>query len=207
MTWIQTISGRKFSLTDPDPAAVDFNEDVAPALAKIARFCGHTRGLYSVAQHCVVGADVLAHDMKFSLLLSRRLAALFLLHDAHEAYMGDLTTPVVAALDHIRCPYSPHGFFKQVVNDLKHRLDAAIHQAAGVDLPTADESRIIKTWDTRMMIAERNALMRAPPEEWGASVEVEPAPVNKSALWPWEEEDSACAWLDAFNEYVGRAPW
>jgi hypothetical protein len=206
---MQTLSGRKFSLTGPDPAAVDFAADVAPALAKIARFCGHTRGLYSVAQHCVVGADAMYAEhgghAHLELTTPSRLAALFLLHDAHEAYMGDITTPVVAALDHIRCPYSPHGFFKQVVNDLKHRLDAAIHQAAGVDLPTADESRIIRDWDTRMMIAERNALMGKPPEDWGASVEVEPSPVDKSALWPWEEEGSVCAWLDAFNEYVGRA--
>jgi hypothetical protein len=206
---MQTLSGRKFSLTDPDPAAVDFTTDVAPALAKIARFCGHTKGLYSVAQHCVVGADALYVEHGGNTLLApttpRRLAALFLLHDAHEAYMGDVTTPVVAALDHIRCPYSTHGFIKQVVNDLKHRLDLAIHQAAGVDLPTADESRIIKDWDARMMIAERNALMSKPPEDWWSG-EVEPAPAAWGrVLKAWWADGAEYAWLDAFEEYVETA--
>lgn len=216
---MQTIKGRRFSLVDPDPSQVDF-EEVAESLGKLARFNGHTAGYpgYSVAQHCVLGAEELAHDMGHPLnepyMQPKRMAALFLLHDAHEAYCGDITTPVVAALDHIRWPDGPeskfglkHGLVKQLVADLKYRLDVAIHAAAGVDLPTPAERAVLHNWDQRMMAAERLAFMVGEPEPW-PGMSVEPAPVfpededSRFSDCLWEPEVAAREWLWAFEQYV-----
>ena len=94
MTWLQTGSNRAFDLLKPDPAQVDFDIDIAEALARIPRYTGHVRpGPYSVAQHCIVGADIVFRDTH-----DREAAAAFLLHDAHEAYIGDIATPVAQAL-------------------------------------------------------------------------------------------------------------
>lgn len=219
MTWMQTIKGRRFSLVDPDPRQVDF-EEVAEALGKLARFNGHTVGYpgYSVAQHCVLGAEGLCEEHALSPTpigherTSRRLAALFLLHDAHEAYTGDITTPVVAALDHIRWPDGPRGnsgFVKQLVDELKLGLDLAIYEAAGIDPPSHTERAIIKNWDARMMAAERLAFMAGEPEPW-PGMSVEPAPVDwggeehngKWNLRIWSCETAAREWLWAFDQYV-----
>jgi 5'-deoxynucleotidase YfbR-like HD superfamily hydrolase len=81
--WIQTASGRAFSLTEPAPADVDL-QDIASALSKIARFGGHTRRPYSVAQHCCLVASIVPAEFRLHALL----------HDAAEAYVGDIVTPL-----------------------------------------------------------------------------------------------------------------
>ena len=157
MAWMQTNTGKKFDLTSPNPRLVDFEHDVAPALGKLARFVGQTDcdlG-YSVAQHCVLGAETL-HDLTGS----NRLASLFLLHDAHEAYIGDISQPFVAFMNE----QYPKYFFGGKLGDLKAALDAAIHTAAGVPPPDYDEMLTIKYHDVSMMNAERLALL--PRMEW-----------------------------------------
>lgn len=223
MTWMQTIKGQRFSMVNPDPSQVDF-EEVAESLGKLARFNGHTAGYpgYSVAQHCVLGAEGVegwttgeAHAEQWpgqeAIEYGRRYAALFLLHDAHEAYTGDITTPVVQALDHIRWPDGPpgnSGLVKQLVDELKLGLDLAIYEAAGIDPPSHTERAIIKNWDARMMAAERLAFMAGEPEPW-PGMSVEPAPVDWSNgcihADLWHPETAAREWLWAFEQYVRRA--
>jgi 5'-deoxynucleotidase YfbR-like HD superfamily hydrolase len=85
--FVPTRSGKRVDLRNPDPASIDI-EDIAVALSRIPRFNGHTRHFYSysVAQHSVIVADMLDWDRE------TRLRGL--LHDAHEAYIGDIVTPV-----------------------------------------------------------------------------------------------------------------
>ena len=89
MTWIQTYTGRKAHPFNLAPDEIDI-EDIARSLSRIVRFNGHTAGPwgYSVAQHSVlVSLAVPAADALWGLL-----------HDAHEAYMGDVTSPLKSAL-------------------------------------------------------------------------------------------------------------
>lgn len=86
--YITTYSGHQFSPLAPDMEAIDL-KDIAHALARIGRANGHFSEFYSVGQHCLDCArEALARGC------SARQALLCLLHDASEAYMSDITSPV-----------------------------------------------------------------------------------------------------------------
>lgn len=87
MTWILTYSGIEFNLIDPTAEMVNL-DDIAVSLSNIKRFNGHTNVNCSVALHSVI----LSHAVP------KYLAKTALLHDAHEAYIGDITTPVKTIL-------------------------------------------------------------------------------------------------------------
>lgn len=59
--------------------------DIAHALSNICRFNGHCKKFYSVAEHCVRASNL---TYAYSSLLH------ILLHDASEAYLGDVVTPL-----------------------------------------------------------------------------------------------------------------
>lgn len=83
-----SVSGRVFHPFDLRPEEVDV-EDIAHALSNVCRWGGHVKEFYSVAQHSVHVAETLAlwgHGPYIQLL--------GLLHDATEAYMGDIPTPI-----------------------------------------------------------------------------------------------------------------
>lgn len=86
--WIQTYSGGAFNLEKPCSESVRLI-DIAAALSKISRFGGHTKRFYSVAEHCIRCCNATKTP-------SVRWAAL--VHDAPEAYYGDITRPMRALL-------------------------------------------------------------------------------------------------------------
>ena len=81
--WMQLAGGRRFWPLDPRPDEVHI-EDIANALSRICRFGGHCRFFYSVAEHSV----------RVSRECCPREALAGLLHDAAEAYIGDLIRPL-----------------------------------------------------------------------------------------------------------------
>lgn len=97
--WFQTYSGKLVSVTDPKPEDVDV-VDVAHALSMTCRFGGHCRDFYSVAEHsvhvCEIGTALRSHlDVTYpSTIENTRHSLVLLLHDAAEAYVGDLITPL-----------------------------------------------------------------------------------------------------------------
>lgn len=87
--WMQVFSGGKFYPLDPRPSEVHL-VDIANALARICRFGGHcVLPHYSVAQHSVIVASLVPTGF-------RRVA---LLHDAAEAYVGDVIRPIKRSAD------------------------------------------------------------------------------------------------------------
>ncbi len=85
--WIQTHSGIKFFPFDPKIEDINIS-DIAWSLSHINRFLGHSRTPISVAQHSIFGAWIMWQTTK-----DKQLALWFLLHDASEAYLGDLIKP------------------------------------------------------------------------------------------------------------------
>ena len=95
--WMQTRSGRRFhfdTLGECESQVVD-PHDVVWSLAHQCRFNGHCRRFYSVAEHTVRMLETpMRLGLWFTLAESRRLVGMILTHDAHEAYMGDITRPL-----------------------------------------------------------------------------------------------------------------
>lgn len=212
--WIQTGSGIAFDLVAPTRAMVNFDVDIAEALARLPRFTGHIRsGCYSVAQHSVMGADALYRETG-----REDIAAAFLLHDAHEAYVGDMATPVAHALTvYAGACGAVHSGFKDIGAQtgregaakcaangmalMKEVIDRAIHEAAGIAWPLPDDIRkIVKDMNLRMLTTERRHLLGPSPAPWHASVEAaKPIRlVGKMSVWPWPDA------TDAFRERLTR---
>ncbi|WP_075216103.1 hypothetical protein [Mongoliimonas terrestris] len=211
--WIQTASGRAVDMVEPAAEMIDFPVDVAPALARLPRFGGQVQaGPYSVAQHCVVGAGVILEETGRA-----DIAAAFLLHDAHEAYLGDLTRPLQNALAYFAGlaggAYSLGAIDKGVqrahcnkaveegIALIRSRFDAAIFAAAGVPLPHwHDEiARSVRHTDDRMLEMERLQLFGPCERPWTADPERKLRPIRqhgKLRIWSWP--DAADRWMELF---------
>lgn len=91
-----TYTGKMIDLKNPDKRAIE-NEDIAHALSQLCRAAGHFRHFYSVAQHsinCMREAQAQGY--------SRRVCFAALLHDAQEAYLCDIPTPLKGELENYR---------------------------------------------------------------------------------------------------------
>lgn len=80
--FIKTFTGRRFYVLNPRPEDIDI-WDIAHALSNIGRFTGHAKRFISVAEHSLRVASMVPAEHKLQALL----------HDASEAYYGDVSTP------------------------------------------------------------------------------------------------------------------
>lgn len=89
--FIRTFTGKHFSLQQPDPEQVD-PRDLAHQLSMECRWGGAVARHYSVAEHSIYVARFAAAMVE---PLHKDLAMAWgLLHDAHEAYLKDVPTPL-----------------------------------------------------------------------------------------------------------------
>lgn len=129
--WQRMLSGRRLDLLDPTPVDIEI-EDIAHGLAFVARWNGQTRGdfAYSVAEHSLL-VEAIYTRLDPDSPVRWRLAAL--LHDAPEYVIGDMISPVKAAVG--------PGY-----GALDERLAAAIHLRFGLpaSVPKSVKARIKK---------------------------------------------------------------
>ncbi len=129
--WQRMLSGRRLDLLDPTPVDIEI-EDIAHGLAFVARWNGQTAGdyPYSVAEHSLLVEQIFGLQDP-AVPAKWRLAAL--LHDAPEYVIGDLISPVKAAVG--------PGY-----GELDARLSAAIQLRFGLpaELPKAVKAKIKK---------------------------------------------------------------
>ncbi len=85
---VMTSDGDLIDTLNPDPSLIKMRV-IAHHLSRQCRYNGACDQFYSVAEHCILGHDLMMH--KFN---DQNLAAAFLLHDAHEAFIGDIITPM-----------------------------------------------------------------------------------------------------------------
>ena len=129
--WQKMLSGRRLDLLDPTPVDIEI-EDIAHGLSFVARWNGQTLGdfAYSVAEHSLL-VERLFTRIAPKAPAKWRLAAL--LHDAPEYVIGDMISPVKAAV-------GPD------YDELDKRLAAAIHIRFGLPaaIPTTIKRQIKK---------------------------------------------------------------
>lgn len=148
MTWQQTYSGRVVETYQPDPLSID-PIDIAHALSFQCRFNGHCRRFYSVAEHCVT----------VSKIVSPEAAAWGLLHDAHEAYIGDIPSPIKREIGADR------------IKELERRYDMAILKRFGLNYPSEAVLEEVHRVDGMLLMTERDILCASPPMSWGDYLE------------------------------------
>lgn len=83
-----TVSKKEIDLLNPKEENI-LIKDIAIGLSRAPRFCGQISEFYSVADH-----SMFVSDLAFTLTNDYNLAMYGLLHDAHEAYIGDIPTPL-----------------------------------------------------------------------------------------------------------------
>ena len=143
--WQRMLSGRRLDLLDPTPMDIEV-EDIAHGLAFVARWNGQTRGdwPYSVAEHSLLVEKIFSASNP-GCAARWQLAAL--LHDAPEYVIGDMISPVKAAVG--------PGY-----GELDLRLTAAVHLRFGLPavLPVAIKKAIkaadkVSAWLEAVQIA------------------------------------------------------
>lgn len=169
--WIQTVSGKKFPVDVPEPDQIDI-EDIAHALAMLVRFNGHGLRFYSVAEHSV----------HVSYEIDPELALVGLLHDAAEAYLGDVPSPLKKQLTQF--------------SEFEHKMELAIGERFGVDASLFKDPEL-KRADIQLLVDEKAALMVPEPEPWPAE-----APPEKDAgrIRAWEPAEAKDRFLKRFED-------
>jgi hypothetical protein len=143
-TTYRTNSGRMLELADPETAQVDV-EDIAHNLARICRFGGSMDGFYSVATHCVYVSRQLEAEGH-----SAYVQAAGLIHDAAEAYIGDVTSGLKRVLPEYKA--------------LEKRWERRIQDYFDVHLvPGSPVALAVKDADLRARLAEARDLFRETP--------------------------------------------
>lgn len=174
MTWILTKTGRRFDLIDPKPHDID-PEDIAHALSNLCRFTGHTREFYSVAQHCVL----------VSCLVSREHMLSALLHDATEAYVNDIASPIKVQL--------------AVYRAMEARVWLAVADRFNIDRRLPAE---VKHADRVALAMEKRDLMPEHPDPWPVLAGITPAPMRVIPLQPASARQ---VWLSTFSRLTEGA--
>jgi hypothetical protein len=128
---ISTFTGRRFWPLDARPGEVSIL-DIAHALSNQGRFTGHTTEFYSVAQHSVLVSEVVAPQY----------ALWGLLHDATEAYLIDLASPVKMQIPEYKV--------------IEARLMEVIAAAFSLPLPMPDEVHLA---DRILLMTEKRDLL------------------------------------------------
>lgn len=154
--WMQTWLGFQFFPLDPHEDEIHI-EEIAHALSNLCRYNGHVEEFYSVAEHCVA----------LSYAVPPEYAMEALLHDASEAFLGDMIRPLK-------------------INDLFYqRVEAQLVKVIARKFGMPEElSPVVKEYDTRILVDERQKFMADPPAPWFGNEQVEPLGVDLVGLTP-----------------------
>ena len=224
MFWCQTFTGRKVDIFHPSPEMVDI-EDIAHALSMTCRFGGHCRDFYSVAEHSVLVEQIGRHALHCTF---SRISMLLLLHDAAEAYIGDIITPIKRGFEEILInetrpggrrqrlfdsPYTgrgKHNVWKHLITrrmiskspliELENRWLLAIGQAFGLgeDLLRGSWSGIVKEADSRALANEVMTLFHPVQSSWWEICE-QPKPEQLFIIDCWSPAEARRKFLERFR--------
>ncbi|QDP56941.1 MAG: hypothetical protein Unbinned2691contig1000_15 [Prokaryotic dsDNA virus sp.] len=127
---ITTVNGKWFDILKPEEYDYSVDE-IAHALSNLCRYTGHVNSFYSVAEHSVL----------VSRLVPDNLALTALLHDASEAFLGDVSSPLKKLLPE----------YKRI----EENVEKAIARHFGLKFPYPAE---VHEADKRMYWQERQSI-------------------------------------------------
>lgn len=168
--FIQIVSGEFFSFTDPLNSNFTI-EDIAHALSNVCRYSGHSNEFYSVAQHSVLVSQVVPPEH----------ALLGLMHDATEAFLSDIPSPL-----------------KKILPDycmIEKYIETCI--LTKFNLPT-ELPPDIKVADLRVLVTEKKSLLL--PRSWGNLDLIEPLDM---VIIPLPPKEAKQLFLDRWYELNG----
>ena len=148
--WIRTLNDRIFDYSNPQKSNVDLI-DMANALSHVNRFGGHTKTPYSVGQHSLFIHSLVSNSKHSDDIYLKKLA---LVHDFHEAYFGDMTSPLKWYLK------DKFGFDANAYCD---EIDTVIFDVLKMRKPLAEEKKLLKYYDTLALAIEQRFLQDVDP--------------------------------------------
>ena len=180
-SFILTHSGKRVQFEAFDPACIDI-EDIAHALSMVCRFAGHCPRHYSVAQHSMLVADLVSEEYKLAALL----------HDASEAYLGDVTSPL------------KHSGQMRGYRELEGIIQFGIDRHYGID----SHAVAIKEADLRALYIEGRSFWGVEEmAHWGFDAAIiDWAKTSRQTVWPHapSPEVTKRQFLEYFRKFGGK---
>jgi hypothetical protein len=166
--WIETFTGKEFHFLDPTHEQIDIR-DIAHSLAYTCRYTGHSRKFYSVAEHSIL-VSYLAIDPLAGLL-----------HDASEAYITDIASPIKPHLSNYK--------------ELEDMIMGRIASKFGFIYPLDPD---IKDCDSTQLKTEAKHLLRSGGYPWAHLYPTRrPHGITPNC---WSPEEAEAKFLERFKE-------
>lgn len=183
---IQTFTGKYVNIKNISKNDIDIL-DIAHALSHQCRFAGHCKFFYSVAQHCVYGAEYLfSKDAHFLSLKERAERALcFLIHDASEAYLVDVPRPI------------KHLLPEYIVYEKK--VQSAVIRSFDLGLQYDRYLNDIHEIDNRMLATEKRDIISG-DYVWACLKKF--SPIDTFTIRPAKPEEVKMRFLMIFESYM-----
>lgn len=178
--FIMTASGEDFWFLNPSLETIKI-EDIASALSKICRYTGHCRHFYSVAQHSVIVSHLVPEEQALEGLL----------HDASEAYLGDMSAPLKRKLPE----------YQAIEEVVESAIAAKFGLMYNIELgwPSA-----VKKADIAVLALEKKLLLPESKTPWSILEGVE-CPDEKLLHHCWQPLVAELRFLQRYNELTSSS--
>jgi hypothetical protein len=168
---ILTFSGHYFDFINPELSKIEI-DDIAHGLSNICRFGGQCREFYSVAQHSVLVSEHCDLPFRYDGLM----------HDAAEAFIGDIPAPLKRLLPEYKV--------------IEKRVEDVIAKRFRVSNPLHAH---IKHMDLILLATEQRDLMAPHDDEWGIIANIKPL---QQTIHPWTANEAKEQFLKRYSQLL-----